>query len=245
MAPIATPIAIVGMSCRLSGGVANPEDLWTMISRSRSGWIPIPKERFTTEAYYHPNPQKKGCFNMEHGYFMEQDISQFDAPFFNITEQEATAMGMFSAITMQFGAIDLLTDTNSVCTDPQQRQLLECTYEALENAGIPKESISGRGMGVFIGATSSGYRAGTLRDLNQVPLFDATGNHQSIQAGRISYYFNLHGPSFSVDTACSSGLYALHAAVQSLRSGETDSAIVAGCSLHLDPDDMVSMSMLG
>ncbi|KAG5972993.1 Type I Iterative PKS [Claviceps arundinis] len=214
-------IAIVGMSCRLSGDVSTPEDLWTMISRSRDGWGPIPASRFSTDAYYHPNPQKKGCFNTKSGYFMNQDLSQFDAPFFNITEQEAMAM------------------------DPQQRQLLECAYEAIESAGIPKETISGASVGVFVGATSSSYRMGTLRDLNQVPLFDSTGNHQSIQAARISHYFNFRGPCLSIDTACSSSLYALHAAVQSLRAGEIDSAIVAGCSLHLQPDDMVSMSMLG
>lgn len=214
-------IAIVGMSCRLSGDVSTPEDLWTMISRSRDGWGPIPESRFSTDAYYHPNPQKKGCYNTKSGYYMNQDLSQFDAPFFNITEQEAMAM------------------------DPQQRQLLECAYEALESAGIPKETISGASVGVFVGATSSSYRMGTLRDLNQVPLFDSTGNHQSIQAARISHYFNLRGPCLSIDTACSSSLYALHAAVQSLRAGEIDSAIVAGCSLHLQPDDMVSMSMLG
>lgn len=100
-------------------------------------------------------------------------------------------------------------------------------------------------MGVFVGATSSDYRVGTLRDANQVPMFDATGNHQSIQAGRLSYYFDLKGPCFSVDTACSSSLYALHSAVQSIQVGESDSALVAGCSLHLQPDDTVSMSMLG
>lgn len=214
-------IAIVGISCRLSGGVSTPEDLWTMISRSRDGWGPIPESRFATDAYYHPNPQKRGCFNTKHGYFMNQDLSQFDAPFFNITEQEAIAM------------------------DPQQRLLLECTYEALESAGIRKETVSGASMGVFVGATSSDYLMGNLRDLNQVPLFNSTGNHQSIQAARISHYFNFRGPSLSIDTACSSSLYALHAAVQSLRSGEIDSAIVASCSLHLQPDDMVSMSMLG
>lgn len=100
-------------------------------------------------------------------------------------------------------------------------------------------------MGVFVGAKASDYRIGTLRDLTQVPMFDATGNHQSIQAGRISYVFDLRGPCFSVDTACSSGLYALHAAVQSIRSGESKSAIVAGANLHLQPDDTISMSMLG
>jgi acyl transferase domain-containing protein len=100
-------------------------------------------------------------------------------------------------------------------------------------------------MGVFIGGASSDYRLGTLKEVDQIPMYDATGNHQSIQAGRLSYYFNLHGPSFSADTACSSGLYALHLAVQSIRSGESDSAIVAASNLHLQPHDMISMSGLG
>ncbi|KAJ4865372.1 KR domain-containing protein [Trichoderma breve] len=215
------PIAIVGMSCRLSGGISTLDDFWTMLSRSRDGWRPIPEERFTPKAYYHPDPYKKGSFNNKGGYFMNGDLSNFDAPFFHITKQEAEAM------------------------DPQQRHLLECTYEALENAGIPKNTISGSNMGVFIGGASSDYRLGTLKELDQVPMYDATGNHQSIQAGRISYYFNLHGPSFSADTACSSGLYALHLAVQSIRSGESDSAIVAASNLHLQPHDMISMSLLG
>ncbi|PTB70249.1 polyketide synthase [Trichoderma citrinoviride] len=215
------PIAIVGMSCRLSGDVSTIDDFWTMLSRSRDGWRPIPEERFATKAFHHPDPQKKGCFNNQGGYFMNGDLSTFDAPFFHITKQEAEAM------------------------DPQQRHLLECTYEALENAGLPKNAVSGSNMGVFIGGTSSDYRLGTLKEVDQIPMYDATGNHQSIQAGRISYYFNLHGPSFAADTACSSGLYALHLAVQSIRSGESDSAIVAASSLHLQPHDMVSMSLLG
>jgi acyl transferase domain-containing protein len=129
--------------------------------------------------------------------------------------------------------------------DPQQRLLLECTYEALENAGIPKESIAGSNMGVFVAGRSSDYRLGTLRDLKQVPMFDITGNHMSCQAGRLSYYLNLRGPSLAVDTACSASLYALHLAVQSIRCGDADAAIVAGCALNLQPDDSVSMSMLG
>ncbi|KAK2612291.1 hypothetical protein QQS21_001717 [Conoideocrella luteorostrata] len=215
------PVAIVGMSCRLSGDVLTPDDLWTLLSRSRDGWTPMPSDRFSAQAYHHPNPQKAGCFNVDGGYFMKRDFSQFDAPFFNITKQEAIGM------------------------DPQQRQLLECTYHALENAGIPLKTIGGRKMGVFVGGRSSDYHIANLRDLNQFPMFDATGTHQSIQAGRISYVFDLRGPSMSIDTACSSGLYALHAAVQSIRSGESESAIVAGANLHLQPDDTASMSMLG
>lgn len=100
-------------------------------------------------------------------------------------------------------------------------------------------------MGVFVGGKTSDYRLGLLRDLDQIPMFEATGNHQSIQAARLSYYFDLRGPSLAIDTACSSSLSALHLAVQSIRSGETDSAIVAGCNLYLEPDVSVSMSMLG
>ncbi|RFU78582.1 polyketide synthase [Trichoderma arundinaceum] len=177
------PIAIVGMACRLSGGVSTLDDFWTMLSRSRDGWRPMPEERFL-KAHF-------------------------------------------------------------LLVDPQQRHLLECTYEALENAGLPKNAVAGSNMGVFIGGASSDYRLGTLKEVDQIPMFDATGNHQSIQAGRISYYFNLHGPAFSADTACSSGLYALHLAVQSIRSGESDSAIVAASSLYLQPHDMVSMAGLG
>ncbi|KAK8044980.1 polyketide synthase [Apiospora rasikravindrae] len=219
--PRLAPVAVVGMACRLSGDVSSPDDLWTMLSRSRDGWCEVPADRFSKKAFYHRNPQRTGTFNIKGGYFMKQDVSKFDAPFFNITKQEATAM------------------------DPQQRQLLEVTYEALESAGIPKDTLSGRNMGVYVAGRPSDYRQGTLDDTCQLPLFDATGNQVSVQAGRISYYFNLQGPSFTVDTACSSGLYALHTAVQSIRSGESESAIVAGCCLRLQPDDMISMSMMG
>ncbi|CAI7654524.1 unnamed protein product [Penicillium viridicatum] len=215
------PIAIVGMSCRLSGNVSTLEDFWTMLSRARDGWSPIPEHRFSSHAFHHPNPQKGGCFNQRGGYFLSHDCSKFDAPFFQMTKQEATGM------------------------DPQQRQLLECTYEALENAGIPKESIAGRNMGVFVGGRYPDYHLGNLKDLNQLPMYDATGSHPSIQSGRLSYYFGLHGPSLTVDTACSSSLAALHVAVQSIRSGESEAAIVAGCNLNLEPDDYVSMSSLG
>lgn len=93
--PRAAPVAIVGMACRLSGDVSTLDEFWTMLSRSRDGWCPVPEDRFSTGAYYHPNPQKKGCFNQKGGYFMNRDFSKFDAPFFQITKQEATAMGVF------------------------------------------------------------------------------------------------------------------------------------------------------
>lgn len=89
------PMAIVGMACRLSGDVSSLEDFWQMICRGRNGWSEIPEDRFSTGAYWHPNPAKKGAFNPRGGYFLNQDPALFDAPFFNITRAEAEAMGTF------------------------------------------------------------------------------------------------------------------------------------------------------
>lgn len=89
------PIAIVGMSCRLPGEVSTLDDFWRLMSRARSGWSEIPKNRFNKDAFWHPNPGKQGCFNCVGGYYLDRDISAFDAPFFNITQQEALAMGEY------------------------------------------------------------------------------------------------------------------------------------------------------
>jgi acyl transferase domain-containing protein len=88
------PIAVVGMSCRLPGGILSLDDFWMLMSRARSGWCEIPDDRFSKDAYWHPDPEKKGCFNNVGGYFLKHDISTFDAQFFNITQAEAQAMGM-------------------------------------------------------------------------------------------------------------------------------------------------------
>lgn len=87
-------IAIIGMSCRLPGNVCNVNDFLDMLSKGRSGWSEIPQDRFTKEAFYHPHPQKKGCFNATGGYFLNKDLAKFEASFFNATEQEARAMGI-------------------------------------------------------------------------------------------------------------------------------------------------------
>jgi acyl transferase domain-containing protein/NADPH:quinone reductase-like Zn-dependent oxidoreductase len=121
---------------------------------------------------------------------------------------------------------------------------LECAYEAFENAGIPKESVSGKKVGVFVGGNYAEHRVGNLRDLDHIPSFDATGNQGAFLAGRLAYYFNLHGPTFTVDTACSSSMHALHLAVQSIRSGESEEAVVGASHLITQPDIWVSMSKL-
>ncbi|TGO87053.1 hypothetical protein BPOR_0254g00030 [Botrytis porri] len=212
------PIAIVGISCRLPGNVSTPDEFWELCSRARSGWSEIPKERFDTASFYHPNPGKAGCFNAAGGNFLKEDVGLFDAPFFSLTAQEATSM------------------------DPQQRILLECTFEALESAGIPKHEIVGKDVGVFVGGSFSEYESASFVDTDNIPMYQATGCAFAMQSNRISHFFDLRGPSFTMDTACSSSLVALHQACQSIRNGECKSAITGGCHLNMLPENWISMS---
>lgn len=145
------PIAIVGMACRLPGNVSSPTEFWELCARARSGFSDVPKERFNHEAFYHPNPGKTGAYHAAGGYFLGSDVTAFDAPFFGLTEKEALSM------------------------DPQQRLLLECTFEALENAGIPKHSIVGKDVGVFVGGSLSEYESHLGRDSDTIPMHQATG----------------------------------------------------------------------
>lgn len=213
------PIAIVGMACRLPGQVSSLESFWELCSRGRSGWSEMPKSRFNAAGFYHPNPDRTGCFNPKGGHFLDEDIAFFDAPFFNITVQEARSL------------------------DPQQRLLLECSYEALENGGITKQYLQGRDVGVFVGGSPSDYEVNNLRDVATIPMHQTTGCATSLQSNRISYYFDLKGPSMTVETACSSSLTALHLACQSLRSKECSTALVGGCHINLLPDTFASMSL--
>lgn len=161
-------------------------------------------------------------------------LAAFDAGFFNITAEEAKAL------------------------DPRHRLLLECAYEALENGGIPMKSIAGGGggggqqqreedvvtVGVFVGATLSHYSLLCLRDPQTAPRLQYIGCLDALLANRISYFFDLHGPSVTVDTACSSGGSAIHLACQSLRQGESSIAIVGGAHLNIAPEVLASAASL-
>ncbi len=212
------PVAIVGMSCRLPGSVSDPEEFYTMCSRARSGWVEIPENRFSKKGYYHPNPDKLGAFNPVGGFFVNEDIAVFDAPFFNITEREAITM------------------------DPQHRLILECTYEALENAGIPRHKLVGQNVGVYAGGSFTDYELNNLRDVDTCPMYQATGSAPSLMSNRVSYHFDFRGPSHTVETACSSSLTALHLAMQSLQSGDSSLVVLASSHMNLVPDHFITMS---
>lgn len=119
--------------------------------------------------------------------------------------------------------------------DPQQRLVLEIAYQAFENAGLTLEKLSGSNTGVYVGQWSSDYQEMLLRDIDFPPIYQASGVGAAITSNRVSYCFNLHGPSLTLDTGCSASLVALHQAVHSLRAGETDTCFVAGVNLQLDP----------
>ena len=126
--------------------------------------------------------------------------------------------------------------------DPQQRHLLEVAYEALENAGLPMSLVAGTRTGVFVGGNTSEYRSHLERDSYNLPMYESTGNAESLLANRISYVFDLRGPSMSIDTACSSSLVALDTAFQALQTGDLSAAIVGGSHLLVEPGSTVSLS---
>ncbi|KAI9042421.1 putative LovB-like polyketide synthase [Aspergillus affinis] len=211
---------VIGMACRVPGA-SSPSKLWDNLINKIDLQRKMPADRFNVDAFYHPDGTHKGSTNAKYGYFLDQDIGLFDAGFFNISGKEATAM------------------------DPQQRLLLEVVYEALENAGITLDEIQGSQTSVYCGCFTNDYNAMTTKDLEYYPKYTVTGTGNSILANRISYFYDLHGPSATIDTACSSSLVCFHMGAQSLRAGEADLSIVVGSALHFDPNIFITMTDLG
>ncbi|UQP00536.1 SDR family NAD(P)-dependent oxidoreductase [Burkholderia multivorans] len=210
-------IAIIGMACRFPGGVESPDHFWQLLSGERDAVTAIPPDRFGTAFYHHPSKREPGrSYTFAAG--IVDDVAGFDAEFFGISPREAAQM------------------------DPQQRLLLELAWEAFEDAGVRPAAMRGRDCGVFVGVAGTDYGNRSMDDLNAVDPYSATGNTLSIASNRVSYLFDLRGPSMSVDTACSSSLVALHQAVQALQSGETAMALAGGVNLLLHPFGFVSFS---
>ncbi|KAF8242157.1 hypothetical protein K440DRAFT_607820 [Wilcoxina mikolae CBS 423.85] len=210
-------VAIVGLACRVAGSTS-PSELWENLMASRDLQQKI--SRFNIDGFYSPQ-QRAGTTQAQHGYFLPQELSVFDADFFSISPQEAAAI------------------------DPQQRLLLEVVYEALEAAGLPLTKVCGSNTAVYTGIFTTDYHSSLLRDIDSTPKYQATGTANSIAANRISYFFDLHGPSVSLDTACSSTMVALDTSVKALQRGESSMAIVCGANLILNPDMFVMLSQLG
>ncbi|QKX61998.1 uncharacterized protein TRUGW13939_09154 [Talaromyces rugulosus] len=222
------PIAIVGAACRFAGEASSLGSLWDIISRVKTGYCPVPRDRWDSNNWYHPDPDRKGGISSQHGYFLQQDISHFDAPFFSITAKEAAAM------------------------DPMKRMLLESfkksltlIYKAI--AGIPVEDLMDSRTGCYVGCMTNDYEMISLHDIYDIGHPAATGLSEAMTANRVSWFFGFKGPSLTLDTACSSSLYALHLACQSLRLKETNMSLVAGVNLMINPNtshQLTAMHML-
>jgi len=208
-------IAVVGMSFRFPGTSA--EQYWPDLLSGKDLVTSVDPTRWAQETFRHPSKSHAGT-SYTYAAGSIGDVSTFDAGFFGISPREAAQM------------------------DPQQRLLLEMSWEAFENAGIKPGAVKGSKCGVYIGISSTDYAYRFADDLGAIDSTVATGNTASIAANRISYVFDLRGPSMALDTACSSSLVAFHQACQSVASGESSLAIAGGVSLHLHPYGFIAFS---
>ena len=211
------PIAIIGMGCRFPGGCNDPETFWRFLRKGGDAITEVPLDRWDVETLYDPNPDASGKMSTRWGGFLD-NVDRFDADFFGISPREAIGM------------------------DPQQRLVMEVSWEALENAGQAPDKLAGSQTGVFIGISGSDYGRLLFEDSACLNLYSGTGSSTSIVANRVSYFLGLRGPSIAVDTACSSSLVSVHLACQSLHNRECNLALAGGVNLILSPEMTIIFS---
>ncbi|KAL4810922.1 hypothetical protein BDV18DRAFT_165373 [Aspergillus unguis] len=217
----AIPIAITGMAFKFPAGLESEDSFWETLASARSAWSTFPSSRLNFEGVYDADEERLNSFPIRGAHFVDGDVGAFDAPFFTIGPAEAAEI------------------------DPQSRILLETTYHALENAGIPMSSIAGTRTSVHTGSFGEDYKGHFILDPQFAGKYAASSLSPNMIANRISWFFDLRGESVNLDTACSSTLVAMHAACQGLRTGSADVAIVAGANLFLSPDTATFLNNQG
>ncbi|ETS75605.1 hypothetical protein PFICI_12549 [Pestalotiopsis fici W106-1] len=213
-----SPIAICGMALRLPGGIATPAQFWEFIMQKKDAVGPIPESRFNAESYV-SNSGKPGYIRSAKGYFLDGDIGALDTTFFSMAKAEVEK------------------------ADPQQRILLELARECLDSAG--EVNYRGKDIGTYVGSFGEDWPDHFARDSQSVGLYQVTGKGDFVLSNRISYEYDLRGPSMTIRTACSSSLLALHEACLSLWTGGCSSALVGGCNIMMSPDMALQMTEQG
>ncbi|KAH8172381.1 KR domain-containing protein [Sarocladium implicatum] len=210
-------VAIVGLACRLPGEARDEKGFWELLSQGKSAYSEASK-RWNVDAFHHPARGRLNTSITRGGHFVDQDVTAFDAGFFKMSPAEAASL------------------------DPQQRFMLEVSYEALENAGMPLHQVAGSKTGCFVGSFGMDWREALSKDIEALPKHAYVGSAPEFLSQRVSWFFDLKGPSISMATACSSSLVALHMACQSLKTGESDMALAGGANLILNPDVFLQAS---
>ncbi|KAI9774066.1 MAG: Type I Iterative PKS [Geoglossum simile] len=219
MEPHPIPIAICGMAMRLPGGISTAESFWDFLINKKDARIQIPEDRYSIDGFYSPTP-RPGMVLMNHGYFLDHlDLQHMDAAFFSMSKAEVERL------------------------DPQQRLLLEVVWECLENAG--ETGWRGKNIGCFIGSFGEDWLDLHAKDTQDFGMYRITGSGDFVLANRISYEYDLKGPSMTIRTGCSSSMLCLHLACQAIRSGDCTSAIVGGTNILTSPTMSVAMCEQG
>lgn len=216
-------IVIVGMACSFPGGADSPEKFWDLLAHGKDAITEIPPDRWDSSIFYDPKPAVPGKMNTRWAGFIN-GIDRFDATLFGISPHEAPEI------------------------DPQQRLLLETSWRLMEHAGWKKEQLAGSETGVFIGISTNDYLYMKIKLIPGMESFNAysgLGNANSVAANRISYFYDLKGPSLAVDTACSSSLTAFHLGASAIINGECRQAIVGGVNAILSPGPGITLSQFG
>jgi len=213
------PIAIVGVGCRFPGGASSPQEFWKNLVNGVDAIVDVPSDRWDANRFYDPDPQAAGKLYARQGGFLREPIDTVDPGLFGLSPREAAVL------------------------DPQQRLLLEVLWEAFEDAGIDPGRVSGSRTGVFIGGFTLDHKITQLGACARDAIFSntATSSTMVMLSNRLSYTFDLRGPSVSVDTACSSSLVAAHLAFQSLAAGECNMAVVGGVNVMTRPEYSITM----
>lgn len=213
------PIAIIGMACRFPGNSNTPDKFWEFLKNGGDVSVEVPSERWNYKDYYDADPDAPGKSYVKEASFLSDDITLFDPAFFGISPSEASEM------------------------DPNQRLLLEVSWEALESACVDMDNISDMAAGVYLGFICGDYWS-MHRDPKKITPYSFAGMVGNMISGRISYVLGLNGPSLAVDTACSAAAVAIHLACAALRSGECNIALAGGSNLILMPDVFIGLSKL-